>query len=418
MDRSDLIRLTKKGCDIDLQIHIGDCTNPRDYVDGWEKVIILENAVPTTYGTDEFGAMEPGDQGPVTETVPFEGEEFYEVTRLSFQAQGAAQVAREVVGIYVCDSIQCGACGVTSDGCQVVLATTVGGGGSPGLLSEVVYTKDGGSSWSDVDITGMPGNEQPTAIACVGSNVIVITADGLSLWWADLSDLVTDESHSWAEVTSGFVSGGGPRAIYSNDPTHTWIVGNGGYIYFTDDPTSAVEVQDAGSAAGAQDLLAVHALNEQVVVAVGNSNTVLVTRTGGETWESVTGPAVGVNLTAVWVRSAREWIVGTAGGALYYTRDEGSSWSAKSFTGTGTGVIRDIKFATKSVGYMAHDVGGSGYLHRTINGGFSWQRLPEGTRSMPTNDRINTIALCGDPNIVYAGGLGADGSDGIILKGA
>lgn len=417
-DRSDLLRLTNKGCDVDIQVHIGKCSDPQDYTDGWEKVLILENALPTTYGTDELGAMEPGDEGIVNETVPFEGEEYYEVLRLSFQAQGSAQVAREVVGIYVCDAVQCGSCGVTSDGCQIALAVTNSGGGSPGLLSEVLYTKDGGSTWNDVDLNSISASNQPNDIACVGQNVIVVSATDLSIHYADLSDLVTDESHTWTEVTTGLVVGGGPRAIFSNDPTHTWIVGNGGYIYFASDPTSGVEVQDAGSAAVTEDLYAVHGISELVVAAVGDNNTIVVTRNGGDTWEAVTGPSAGVDLRSIWMRSSREWLVGTAAGTLYYTRDEGASWNAKAFTGSGDGTVHDIKFATRSVGYMAHERDGAGHILRTINGGYSWKRMPEGGRTFPTNDRINKIALCGDPNIVYAGGLGADGTDGIIVKGA
>jgi photosystem II stability/assembly factor-like uncharacterized protein len=117
--------------------------------------------------------------------------------------------------------------------------------------------------------------------------------------------------------------------------------------------------------------------------------------------------------------SKSTWFIGNAGGALWYTEDAGVNWVRKDFPGSGTGEVRDIKFATNSVGFMAHDsTAPLGRILRTINGGQSWTVEPLSTLSIPANDRINALAVSiEDPNVVYAGGLADDAVDGIIIKG-
>ena len=89
----------------------------------------------------------------------------------------------------------------------------------------------------------------------------------------------------------------------------------------------------------------------------------------------------------------------------------------KGFAGAGSGQVQDIVFATPSVGFMAHSTGTAGRVLRTIDGGFSWYVLPEGAGSIPANESVNRLAVCDDPNILYAAGVGS-GADGILLKAA
>ena len=126
------------------------------------------------------------------------------------------------------------------------------------------------------------------------------------------------------------------------------------------------------------------------------------------------------------MRTELEWFVGDDNGQLWYTRDRGVNWVEKPFPGSGTGDVRDIVFATPTVGYMSHSTGAVptvGRLLRTIDGGFSWYVLPEGTTTIPANLYLNSIAAVAEcPNVVYAGGLEVAGlappGDGIFIKGA
>jgi hypothetical protein len=287
------------------------------------------------------------------------------------------------------------------------------------LPSEVVYSSDSGATWGESAIASMALSDQAIGAECVGTRLVVISNNGLAHNYASLSDIVSGAA-SWVEVTGGYVVSKGPNAIFSLGSTLTWIAGNGGYIYFSEDITAAVEVQLAGTIT-VQNLLAIHGSDSRNLVAVGASNAIVNSRNGGQTWASVTGPAAGVALNAVWVRSAEEWLVGTAGGKLYFTRNSGVSWTEIAFPGSGAGQVRDIRFASPTVGYLAHDTADPrGRILRTIDGGNSWYVLPEEEGiAFPLNDRINSIAACGDDvNVVFGGGLGDNGTDGFLVKAA
>jgi photosystem II stability/assembly factor-like uncharacterized protein len=321
------------------------------------------------------------------------------------------------VDIIVCDSKNCGFCGLPSDGCSVVFAVAASSGASPGVPAEVLFTQDGGSNWGDTSVTGLAANESPSVVGCVGTYLVVISNDSGSLFYAPITDILNGDE-TWTEVTTGFVVGGEPNAMFSLGPSYSWIVGDGGYVYFSSDPTGGVSVQTAGGVT-TQNLNAIHGTDILNAVAVGNSNAVLYTRDGGVTWQAVTGPASGVNLNTVFMRTTTEWWVGAANGNLYYTRDSGATWATKSFAGSGAGSVGSVVFVTPSVGYLSHATAApAGRIFRTIDGGYSWYLLPEATGSVPANDAINKIAVCEDANIIYAGGLGDNATDGIIVKGS
>jgi len=257
-------------------------------------------------------------------------------------------------------------------------------------------------------------------MACVGTRLVVISADDVSLHYATIIDIL-NEVEVWVRVATA--AGGGPRAIWSLDSAHTWIVGNNGYIEFSDDITVAPTVQDAGIASDGEDLLDVHAIDENHVLAVGNNDAVVYTM-DGETWAGIDGPtaAAPAALLCCWMRTELEWFIGDDNGQLWYTRDRGVNWVEKAFPGSGGGNVRDIVFATPTVGYMSHDTAGNvGRILRTIDGGYSWYVLPEGPTAIPGNLYLNSIAAVAEcPNVVYAGGLEVAGlgGDGIFIKGA
>lgn len=418
-ERSELLKLVRSGCDHDIQVHIGTCENPQDFARGWAsgKVLVLEAASPTNYSTGDVGALDPSERAVINETVPFQGEDYYELTPLTFARKADTQVTREIMDIVACDAASCGACGLPSDGCQVIFAVMKNGGASPGILNELIFTDDGGRTWDVSTISALSGSETPNALRCIGQNVIVVSGDNVGLVYADISDIL-EGSGTWTEVTTGFVAAAQPQSLWSANPAYTWLVGKSGYVYFTSDPTAGVDVQDAGVAT-TQALNDIHGVDVLNIVAVGDSNAVIKTNNGGLTWEAITGPAAGINLKSVHMQDANNWWVTTANGKLYYTTDAGDNWTEKTFSGSGAGVAYDVTFVNKTVGYLAHTTATpSGRIFRTIDGGYSWYVLPEAVGSIPANQRINRIATCPDPNIVFGGGLASGGTDGIIVQGA
>jgi photosystem II stability/assembly factor-like uncharacterized protein len=413
---SRLLQIVRRGCESDVQVHFGNCYDPRDFNGGWEKVLIIEASVISSWGTGDLGALEPGEEASVVEEATFSGEDMYEVKRITFATKAASQIVQEIVDVEICDTQSCGACGITSSGCDIIFAVTKSNGASPGLPAEVIFSQDGGLTWSDTVITSLGASDDPTDMDCVGVNLVVISNAAGGLNYAATADVLAGDE-TWAAITTGFEASGPPNAIHSVGATYTWIVGDGGYIYFSDDPASGVEVQDAGSAT-TENLNDVDFVDTSIGVAVGANNAVVYTTNGGVTWTSVTGPAVGVALNVVKVITEQVWWVGTANGKLFYTRNSGQSWVEKSFPGSGTGVVKDLKFSTDSVAWLSHtNAAGAGRILRSIDGGYSWYVAPEGSTVIPTNTGINALAPCIDPNLIYGGGA-VTGGDGILVAGA
>jgi len=415
--RDEFLRLARIGCPFDVQVHFGKCQDPRDFNLGWDKILVLEGGDISNWSPSDMGALEQGEDAVVLETVDINGLDAYEILRVNLASIAASQVVQEVLDVSICDTVQCGVCGLSSDGCKHIFAIQTATGGSPGLPAELIVSIDGGTTITERNITSLAANQNPSALACVGTRLVVVSNGDCSIHYAVIADIL-DSAETWTESVSGLVcAAGAPNDLFSLGSTFTWIVGDGGYVYFYSDITGTPVVQSSGGVT-AQNLNAIHGSDELNLVAVGASNAVIYTRNGGATWTSITGPAVGVALNTVWMHTDDEWFVGDAGGNLWYTRNGGTTWVAKTFAGSGSGAVQDVVFATPTVGYMSHTLAGAGRILRTIDGGNSWYVLPEGTGSIPTNQRINALAACGeDVNIVFGGGLGAV-TDGILIKGS
>src|SRR3990170_2745956 len=377
-DISTLLELTRRRCRFDIQVHVGRCKSPQDYLGGWDKIKVYREATVTEWSDENAGAIESGEQNPTNETGAISAKDLYEIVPIAFAEKAKTEVVREVVAAVICDSASCGDCENPSKGCEKAFFLMGGTGATPGTKPAVVFTGDGGVTWGVSYVDSMFSDETPTGLACVGGYLVAISETTTGLHYASIDEILAG-TETWVEMTTGFVG------------------------------------------ATSQDLADIAALDGRNVVAVGASNAVVFTDNGGVTWQSVTGPSVGVNLTAVVMLGASLWLVGNANGALYFTENAGVSWTQISLPGTPTR-IRDIKFVDDVVGYLAFDAAGpAGRIARTVDGGATWYILPEKAVSgvIPANDRINEIAVCRDNvNLIFAGGLSDLSTDGIIIKAA
>lgn len=417
---SDMKRIAEKRCQLDIQAHLGRCRDPQDFNGGWEKIIFFEGTKLTNYSIENFGAIESGEENPTNESADTNAALWYERVRLTFAERATGDTFNEVVAVVVCDDSECGDCDSPSDGCQRVFSVQLAAGNSPGVSPSVIYSDDGLATDGLTFIDTLTSSQEPSDAACIGENLVVTSNDAGSLNYADIDEILLG-TETWVEIATGIQAGGEPNALWSVGARDTWVVGDAGYIYYTSDPTTGLTAQDEGVATS-QNLADVHAYDSQNVVAVGASNAVVYTKDGGGTWAAVTGPAVGVNLTAVWMKDVDTWFVGDANGALWYTDNAGTTWVSKPLP-ISTDEVDDIKFPTDSCGFMSVRVSApGGRILATIDGGHTWYVAPEGSGSIPANDRINSIGICrkASPSIaantIYAGGLADDGSDGILLK--
>lgn len=413
---SDLLAIARKGCAIDVQVHFGTCTNPSDF-NRFAKAVIYEGAFLTNFSTDDLGALGSDEQAVVNESADLSASLVYEILPLTFARRADDLVTNQLLDVVICDTTGCGDCGEESDGCSRVYAITSAAGGSPSTPADVVFSLNKGETWYVSEIDSLGAAEAPTAIACIGGYLVVFSNASGSLHYVEKADVdETSGGETWVEVATGFDAAGPPNDAWSVG-SRAFVVGDGGYVYICDDPTAGVTEVDAG-VASAQDLNAVHAISEDFAVAVGNLNAVIKTE-NGVTWTGVTGPRLLVNLNCIQIKGEQEWWVGTADGRLYYTLNGGTSWTEKTFPGSGSGTVHDIAFATGSVAYLAHaTAAGAGRILRSYDGGYSWQVMPEGAGILPANDRVNALAACEqDVNFVVGVGLGDGGTGGFLTVG-
>lgn len=414
--KSELLKMANKKCAVDVQINLGVCTDPSDY-NTFNKKLVLEDARLTSWNTEDIGALASDERASVDESVDISAANVYEVVQLSFGERALDTVTNEVIDVIICDTQSCGDCDVESTGYDNIFALTVTAGGSPSTPSDIVFSTDGGVTWFAHDIESLTTNEG-TALGCLGAYIFALSDDTESLHYALKSEFDGPTDPVFTENATGFVGGGGPRAV-DTGVSKAFIVGSGGYIYSSSDVTSGVTVLDAG-AIYTDNYLDVSAFSDEFVVAVGVSGRIVKTENGAS-WAAVTPSPVGVgiDLNAILVITKSHWIIGANNGNIWYTVNGGTTWTAKTFAGSGTGVVRDIVMSTESVLYLSHDTTTPrGRILRSTNGGYDWVVLPEGSGVLPASDQINALAANKhNADFVVGVGLADDAADGFIVVG-
>ena len=417
--RSAILQLAKRACAVDVQVHFGDCEDLSDH-NAFKKILFLQNAKIAAYNTEDLGSLASADTAQVNESVDISAEEIFDIIAMTFGAKGGDLVTNEVVDVTICDEVACGECGDPSTGCQKAFAITLKAGGSPGTSADVVYTVDGGLTWYAHDIDSLLSSNDPDAVACIKGFLVVVSEDAGSANYADLDEFdAFGTDPDFTAVTTGFQVGGAPTCIVSTG-TKAFIGGAGGRVYVMETPANGVTVLEGGTLTPSR-IRAIDALSDSFIVAVGEDGVILYSQDGVSFSLLTTPPVgVGVDLLSVALKSKTEWWVGTDGGRAYFTTDAGAHWTQRAFPGYGTGSVNDIVIQSDSIMYIAHrttppDVG---RILASYNGGYDFVVLPTGSGLLPTNDKINSIAVCkADPGFIVAGGLNANGTDGILIVG-
>lgn len=413
--KSILMGWKNRRCRVDIYALSGRCGNPQDFTEGGEKWVYFPDGQISGHAYEGFGAFGLNESKETNETVDMTSEEYYEFLYMGQAQVGSTSTTRQITTVDVYRGTDCEDC---PDPCDRVIASMIGASATPGTQPVVLYSDDAGITWTSDTITTMFSNEVVSDGAVIGDNIVYVSNTSNSIHYTSIDKLYKN-TNTWAETDSGFVAGKEPVAIWSADARHTWIVGDGGYIYFAKNYKTGVEVVDAG-VASTQDLKAVHAYDSDNILVVGNTNTVIYSSDGGETWLTVTGPAVGVNLGACWMWDKDTWLVGEGAGGtgkLWVTSNAGITWTTIGLPATYIQIDK-IVFVSEAEGYLSARTAGQSYILRTITGGNEWVVLPQGKTAVAVdNTYLTDIAVCSKyANVAYAGGLADNGTAGIILK--
>lgn len=409
-----LDRVRRLPCGQTWILRVGACERP-DSLAEWESLVVVGELQMTDL---EISDIKPtsGESNSVAWSGSFTATDFYFIFTARFSERADSVVLAEILDIIYADNVNCGSCAKISDGTQRIFALQAPNAGSAGLSAQLVYSLNGGSTWAAKDIATL-GGRTANKLAASGKYIVVASeADGSHHYITKNSVA----SGSWTKVTSGYVAGRAPRCIYAATGSVTLFGAAGGYIYRSRNITTSVEVVDDGSSS-TQNINAMHGIGSNFAIAVANNNVVKFSTNGGRGFQLLTtvdglnGPESGANLTAVWAVTPYIWYVGTNTGKLWYTIDRGFTWAQRTLPNQdGISVIHDIKFSPKRSehGVIALEYAGGGKVYRTVSGGREYADADPYIAGLPTNTRINAVALA-DVYAIAAGGL-VSGNDGII----
>lgn len=412
-------------CPLNLYAAVGACKNPSSFLAGWDDIVEV-------YSYAEAGDVDHGarsgwdDDNQVEDALSLTLESIYAIGKLGFGQEAASEISREVVDVVYGGGVQCGECGPANNGTSWIYAVTKSSGAaSPGLPAEVIYSVDGGATWSQSNITSFGATEDPLHIAIVDDKLVVIGSG--AYFWAQINTK-TGVPGTFTKVSTGFVVANPPQDIYVLSPSEIFFCGLGGYVYKSTNITAGVTAISPADAT-TDNLLRIHGDGANTLVAVGAGSAVIVSTNRGATWATaISEPsALPLDIYALAVRSPELWYVGTAAsGRVFYTANGGETWTEIPFIGNGAGAVRDIVWATDEVGYFVHDDNTpTGYLWATWNGGASWVRNDGGSprvQNWPVIDRVNQIAVpkAGSQtsaNNIALACLAGDGVDGAVFLG-
>lgn len=291
----------------------------------------------------------------------------------------------------------------------------IAGADSSAYSGNVLRTLNAGSSWAALAADPFAAGKNVISLVSfpISDTVTRFLAAQVATGGAQGKVAYTDDNGAtWTTVNIGGAAAGhgamDSGALFALDQGHIWFASAEGYIYFSSDGGATWTAQTSGDLT-VEDFHAVSFSDENTGMAVGTGDVILVTSDGGTTWELATATGSAAVLNCIGA-SGNFWWVGTAGGTLYYSRNDGTTWTQRRFSGDAVGEVADIAFANDLIGYMVHNTAAPvGSIFVTVNGGYSWKAL-----ETPTNAGLNALTVA-DENTVYAVGE-IQGGTAVIIK--
>jgi len=402
--KSILRELSDNRCAFDAQIHYGLCTNPASF-HNYESILILENALISQYTTTELTALTPDERGVLEETINITAENVYPVYQTELYEN-----ADEVTSLGAIVALTKGNYATCED-CLIPCASYFGiripqNCNLAGNNLTIIYTLDNGETWEETVLNcnaSVCDNDIETYnIESDGTYLYLTFNEGSStnghLYIVPISEVIegTITSYIYNELLDSLT-------IYDTALTEKslWIVGTNGIIYKLDRALMTYSLQ-SNTTLFTNTWYDVSAYDDNNILVAGATGRLLV-RTNGSSFRLITltidGDPVTDNLYNVLMKSKTEWLVATSTGELYCTMNSGKSWK---LIYDFNSCITNIVFSSNNVGYLATKQ--PARVYRTIDGGFSWQELPDSYDIILDTAAFLGVDSC-EPNSFYAYGI-------------
>lgn len=400
-------------CSFNLYEVHSDCADLSDIYRGWDSYMLIYSLFMFSGPVDIGTRTSIDGNDPLEDSVSAMGVALYPVGALSFGEEAATDVVVEVIDAVYGTAITCGTCGMENDGSQTIYAITRANVGSPAAPGQLIYSVDGGATWTTASITGIGSTAEPRYIDIAG-DVLFVGTDSTTLFYARINK-DTGAPGTWSSVTLAVAM----RDVYVQSPSAIYFSADSGRVYKTTDITVAPTLIDSGAT---DNLLRITGDGQNAIVAVGANGRVYRSINNGVTWATLTAPA-NTSLNAVAMLSDNEIWAGGANGILYKTVNGGSTWSTAYTTG---GTIDDLVFATREVLWLTYAASNVAHLVTSLDGGatFALDNVTSRILNWPIFRHAGRVAapILADPavaaNYLTVCGLAASGADGLLLSAA
>lgn len=312
-----------------------------------------------------------------------------------------------------CSTPRCaGDCGGAVDACDMLVAVADGDPAS----ADVWVSFDNGSTWAATAVdpyVGLTTDLKSVSCFAIDSDTtrILVAREAVAgmpayVYYSD------DLGANWTAVPVGGTHAFGATyggSMFAIDMYHIWLVTTDGATseaWFSDDggETWTEQVPPAGI------FQALYFSDENTGMMVGTADSIATTTDGGETWALATATGSGDDFYIVAENIGGDmWWIGSDGGDLWYSSDQGVIWAQRAFPGDGAGAVYGIDFATETVGFMVHSpTAATGRVYRTRNGGLTWE-----LESATFDGELYSIIAC---SINQAFSVGEVDTTALVLK--
>lgn len=372
-----------------------------------ERVFILRNASVTSKTLSDLAKRTPDDNARSTQSFDLSAEELLRYFDLVMSRQGIASTTA-VNAVSFCNEPR--------DRTDELPALEVAQIGFAALDGNEVLKTTNGATWTATSAAPFSTSDVVQAITCFEmgrDQTRVVVALGTTKAGAPPKIAYTDDSGAtWTVVEVNAVNAEfipTPHALFAVDRNNMWVGLDSGKVYFSGDGGVTWTLQTTAAITSNADIRCLHFTDPEVGWLCSDAGVVARTVDAGLSWAAVTVPEAATQLNVVRAFDRNRAWVGTNGGKLWYTLDGGETWTQRSFLGSGTGAIADIKFLNDLVGYVVRTAAGVSYVLTTIDGGYSWRPM-----DAVTNSGINSLFVADLYNVIFAGE--ANGGTGLIAK--
>lgn len=388
---------------VPLNVHIR--ANLRGLIDNpfmWDRITAYVGGLVSDVTPDD-GPTAPFDGGEVLETgeVTFDYVLDIVKTQLVSQASGVSLGAND---IHLIDASSFGR-GADYPGPSKIAFVALDA--DSGVAADVLYTRNGGSTWAAMSAAPFAADEHIGFIVGYWTDVDTIrlivgcsTTDGSALAkiaYGDVS-LGAEGTITWTEVVSGSSDGATGEvvtALFWDTVTRLYIATDGGDIYISGDFGESWDDDAIYLGANQINAFAASPDGKKRTWAVGATNTILLEVNQSGTFENRVGPSGGADFTAVAEAGDGTLYAGN-GTSLYRSTNKAANtggWTELKDFGTGHAVVgihlmSRFKDSQHFRVFVDDSTPGAGEVWETLDGGATFRQITE-----LTNTGYNAVAV-------------------------